>query len=77
MMIERLLGHFGFIINRKGDLLDARLTGYDRIGIMEALDMCGRLLGATRLMDMILRNEEMVDQSVEEFLDGRYDFSNE
>ncbi len=41
--------------------------------------MCDRFLGATRLMDMMLSlsSEEMALQAVDEFLEGRYNFSNE
>ena len=38
----------------------------------DTLDMVGRLLGATRLMDMYLKDESMVEGFVEDFMTGRY-----
>lgn len=73
--IETILSRLGFTISQKGDLLDARLMRYDEKTTAHKLDMIGRLLGATKLMDMILDNETMVAKMVEEFMAGRYDFS--
>ena len=43
--------------------------------IESKLDMVGRLLGATRLMDMYLKDASMVEGYVEEFMNGRYHFA--
>jgi len=37
--------------------------------------MIGRLLGCTRLMDMYLKDSTMVENFVEEFMNGRYHFA--
>jgi pyruvate,water dikinase len=37
--------------------------------------MIGRLLGATRLMDMYLKNASMIEGFVDEFMQGRYHFA--
>ncbi|MCB2180846.1 MAG: hypothetical protein KQH63_02335 [Desulfobulbaceae bacterium] len=73
--IQSILQKLDFITYQKGDLLDARLMRYDKKVTAEKLDMLGRLLGATRLMDMVLKDERMVERLVEEFMQGRYDFS--
>ena len=39
--------------------------------------MLGRLLGATKLMDMVLTDQQMVADYVEDFYNGRYSFSQE
>ncbi len=39
------------------------------------LDVLGRLLGATRLMDMYLKNESQIDGFVSDFMEGRYHFA--
>ena len=46
-----------------------------RIGMEQTLDIIGRLLGATRLMDMYLKDSSMVESYVEEFMNGRYHFA--
>ena len=38
------------------------------------MDMIGRLLGTTRLMDMYLKDASMVERFVQDFLKGRYHF---
>jgi len=60
-----------------GELLDARLMRYDREITADRLDQVGRLLGAVRLLDMVLTEETMVETMVEDFFRGVYDFSNE
>ena len=47
----------------------------DKQKMISKLDMTGRLLGATRLMDMYLKDETMVDKYVDDFMSGRYHFA--
>ncbi len=72
--LSRILGSLGFVVEKKGDLLDARLSPIDCGQLLEKLDWLGRLLGATKLMDMVLKDEQMVDRYAEEFMKGRYHF---
>ena len=71
----KILERLEFDVNKKSDLVDARFMDARKEKIVEKLDMLGRLLGATRLMDMYLKQEGQVDAFVEEFLNGRYHFS--
>ncbi len=73
--IETILSRLGFTISQKGDLLDARLMRYDEKTTADKLNMIGRLLGATKLLDMILDDKTKVTAMVEQFMAGRYDFS--
>jgi pyruvate,water dikinase len=61
--------------DRKGDLINARLNGDDRPAMEKKLDLTGRLLGATRLMDMYLKDESQIDGFVSDFMEGRYRFA--
>lgn len=70
-VMERL----GFMVDIKGDLIDGQLNEGDRKTIAEKLDMVGRLLGATRLMDMYLKDASMVEGFVDDFMNGRYHFA--
>ncbi len=72
-VLERL----EFSVVKKGDLLEAKLPGLKKDLMIEKLDMLGRLLGASKLMDMVLDSEEMVASCVEDFYNGRYSFSQE
>jgi len=56
-------------------LIDAELMGKPVDTIESKLDMVGRLLGATRLMDMYLKDASMVEGFVEDFMNGRYHFA--
>ena len=75
--IVKVLCRLNFSCERTGELLDARLMRYDRKITADRLDQVGRLLGAVRLLDMVLTDERMVEDMVEAFFRGIYDFSNE
>jgi len=72
--LARILKALDFEVIRKSDLVDAEFTSADRETTAEKLDMLGRLLGATRLMDMYLKDDSMVDRFVDNFMNGTYHF---
>ncbi len=75
--ITQILEQLEFVVEKKGDMLEARLAALECETLRDKLDMLGRLLGATKLMDMVLRDEDMVHQYVQDFFNGRYSFSQE
>jgi pyruvate,water dikinase len=75
--ITQILVRLEFVVDKKGDLLEAKLGAMESRVLCKKLDMLGRLLGATKLMDMVLTDKEMVNQCVEDFFNGRYSFSQE
>lgn len=75
--ISRVLERLDFDVEHKGDLLEAKLPSMESSVMQQKLDMLGRLLGATKLMDMVLENEQMVENCVDDFYNGRYSFSQE
>ncbi len=77
IMIEEILKRLQFTTKLKGDMLEARYTGHDNMQALEQLNLVGRLLGATRIMDMILADEAMAAQAAEDFMNGKYNFSKE
>ena len=70
-----VLQRLGFDVDKRGDLVDGQLGQEDQESIRHKLDIIGRLLGATRLMDMYLKDESMVERFAEEFMNGRYHFA--
>ena len=76
LFLHRAFQRLGFDVTRKSDLIDARHGADSQPNIERTLDLTGRLLGATRLMDMYLKDERMADAYVDEFMAGRYHFSN-
>ena len=73
--IGGILDRLGFTVDVKGDLIDARFKAGETHRVKETLDRVGRLLGATRLMDMYLKDGADVDDLIEDFMGGRYHFA--
>ncbi|MEJ2657668.1 MAG: PEP-utilizing enzyme [Desulfobacterales bacterium] len=72
--LTRILKALGFEVTQKSDLVDAEFTSTAREISAEKLDMIGRLLGATRLMDMYLKDASMIDRFVDDFMNEKYYF---
>jgi pyruvate,water dikinase len=72
--LGQVLGRLGCRLKVTGDLLEASLTGYDLKSMEATLDQVGRLLAASRLLDMAITGEGIVDRMVEGFFQGDYDF---
>ena len=73
--LKKVLKRLGFEVNVKSDLVDGQLQGEDLKACLKVIDMVGRLLGATPLLDMHLKDEHMVNRFVDDFMQGRYCFS--
>ncbi len=73
--ITGVLERLGFAVEQKADLLEAKISRIEATTMMEKLDMLGRLLGATKLMDMVLDDANTAAAYVDEFFAGRYSFS--
>ncbi len=65
--VEAILKESGFQVTPKGDLLDARLQQMDAEKMLQQLQVVGRLLGVTKLMDMRLKDDIMVKEQVKAF----------
>lgn len=75
--IRLILERLEFLVETKGDLLEAKMMSVEQQVLENKLDILGRLLGATKLMDMVLEDEQMVRECVDDFFSGRYSFSQE
>lgn len=75
--LSEVLVRLGFVVERHGDYLEARLTSLAQEEMLPRLDMLGRLLGASKLMDLVLQSEQMAADCVEQFFAGRYSFTRE
>ncbi len=73
--IANILARLNFDCEQTGELLDARLMRYGRETILDRLDQVGRLLGATRLLDMRLTQHDQIDSFVDAFFNEQYDYS--
>ena len=66
--ISTLLKDAGFQVEIRGDLLDARVSALSSPEIQMHLVTLGRLLGATKLMDMTLHDQQDVQHTLQDFL---------
>lgn len=73
--LSKILSRLGFDVSVKSDLVDGQFKGTDAETTLQRLDMMGRLLGATRLMDMYLKEVGQIDGFVNDFMQGRYNFA--
>jgi pyruvate,water dikinase len=73
--LEDILSHHGFKVAKKGDMIDAQLSRNDRQTLETKLEVVGQLLGCTRVLDMSLKDGSQVEELVERFMKGIYDFS--
>lgn len=73
--IAVVLREHGFQVTLRGDLLEATLGQVTDQALQAVLVEVGRLLGATRLLDMAIADEEMAERFARQFLAGRGDFS--
>ena len=73
--LEGILSHHGFKVEKKGDMIDAQLSRNDRQTLEAKLEVLGKLLGCTRVLDMSLKDGSQVEELVERFMNGIYDFS--
>lgn len=77
VLIERILKRLDFQVERRSDLLNARLRKFDRETTLDRLRMVGRVIIATRQLDMRLHARASVDWYVDAFFGGNYLFEPE
>jgi len=73
-MIEAILGHYGFHVDRRGDLVNAWFKKARAADTEERLDILGRLMACTSQLDMYMTSTEVMRWYVRQFLEGNYSF---
>jgi len=71
-LIKEILEKIDFHVDRTGDVLDGRVTKYDRISIEKKLGVMAKLTAFTKQLDMTLFNDAVVDWYVKEFIKNHY-----
>jgi pyruvate,water dikinase len=74
VLIGSILKKMGFAVTQKGDMVKGELKKHNSYMIQEKLDMLGRLLGAVRLLDMVLDDDRKIDWCRDQFFKGNYTF---
>ena len=72
--IERCLAHYGFGVDRRGDLVNAWFKKAPAAQTEANLDILGRLMACSSQLDMYMTGSEAVGWYVRQFLDGNYAF---
>ncbi len=70
--LSEILSSNGFFCNQRDDLLTAAIQGGAPEVIEEKLRVIGRLLGFSRLLDAVMRTDDMIPLVAEAFMDGDY-----
>jgi pyruvate,water dikinase len=72
-LLSEILEHYGFVVTQRGDLVVGRLVGPSADVIGDRLQMVGRLIGYSRQLDILLRDDSVVHRLSEGFVQGCYD----
>jgi pyruvate,water dikinase len=75
--IEACLAHYGFVVDRREDLVNAWYKKAPPLETGAHLDLLGRLMACTSQLDMYMTGEAAMKWYVQQFLQGNYDFSRE
>jgi len=73
VVLRKILESFDFITEGTGDLVIGRIKKISRNEMVDRLRMIGRLIGFTRQLDILLRDDALVEHSVKRFLKQVYD----
>jgi len=73
--LARVLTHLDFRVDLKEDSITARLDGLDAAGLEGKLEVLGRLMMASKQLDMVMLSDEAVDHYYQEFLDLGYNLN--
>ncbi len=75
-LVGKILHRLGFEVKKTKDFLKARIKADSADSLAEKLNIIGRMLGVTRLLDVALCSEKTVEEYVERFFKEEYSYSN-
>ncbi len=70
--IREIFEHYGFLADVREDLVNASLQGAPCEVVEEKLVVVGRVLGFTRLLDAVMRDEATVHLAAQAFIEGDF-----
>jgi pyruvate,water dikinase len=70
--LARVLTHLDFRVEVKGDSLTARLDGVGQEVLEERLEVLGRLIMASKQLDVAMADDSLIEQYFEEFINSGY-----
>ncbi|MCW5979802.1 MAG: hypothetical protein KIT09_17105 [Bryobacteraceae bacterium] len=72
--VEACLAHFGFLVDRRGDLVNAWFRRGSPEETDAKLDILGRMIACTSQLDMYMSTAEVMNWYVRQFIEGNYSF---
>lgn len=72
--IDVCLAHYGFLVDRRGDLVNAWFKKAPADETAANLDILGRLMACTSQLDMYMTSDAVMKWYVQQFLKGNYSF---
>jgi pyruvate,water dikinase len=72
--IEASLAHFGFQVDRRGDVVNAWFKKAPARETEDMLDILGRLMACASQLDMYMTSDEVMAWYVKQFIEGNYAF---
>ena len=69
--IAGILAAHAFGVEAKGDMVIGRLRDVAPAAMRERLEMLGRLIGYTRQLDVLMRDEATVEEFIQDFCEGQ------
>jgi pyruvate,water dikinase len=73
LFLAQVLDRSGFAVERRGDLVTARMRRHAFAASETGLEVLGKLMGCARQLDMLLHSEAAVTSFVDHFLEGEYE----
>jgi len=73
-LMANILERLDFEMSTTGDLLKAMFARHDASATAERLDLLGRLLASSKLLDMTLSSQQEIELYCDEFFKGNYGF---
>ncbi len=72
VLLRQILTAHDFVVGGAGDLVIGRVKKIPCDAMVDRLRMIGRLIGFTRQLDILLRDDGLVDRFVSSFMEGKY-----
>jgi len=73
-LVEACLSHYGFRVDRRGDLVNAWFKKAPAAETETNLDILGRLMASTAQLDMYMTSHDVMQWHLRQFLEGNYSF---
>ncbi len=73
--VEACLAHYGFLVDRRSDLVNAWFKKAPAEETAARLNIIGRLMASTSQLDMYMTSNAVMRRYVQQFLDGNYAFT--